>query len=104
MGNIIDHSDNVLADGFVYAVEFALLSVGNLWVLDVRLVHEIMADGDGAVFEIVGVGEDPQIPCDRLLDADVHSERVLDLFYVVKYTGGSTSKQEQMGGIGVNFG
>ena len=75
----------------------------DLDVLDGRLFHEVLADGDGAVSKIIGLGEYPRIPCGRLLDAVIQGERVLDLFYVVEDVGGSTGKQEQMGDIGVGF-
>ena len=84
--------------------KFYLLSNEDLCVIDVRLVHEFLVDGDGYVFEIVNIREDPWIPCGRLLDAAVHREDMLDLFYVVDEADGHTNDQEQMGDIGVDLG
>ena len=59
MGNISNHIDDVLGDFFVRSGEFPLLSGGNICVLDGHLFHEVLTYGDGAVFKIVGLGEDP---------------------------------------------
>ena len=90
-GTISNHADNFVGDVFFGAGKFSLWSGRDLRVLDVRLVHEILSDGNGAVFKIVVLGEEPRIPRGRLFDADVHDERVLDLFCVIEDTGGSTS-------------
>ena len=58
-GTISDHAADVYGDGFVGAGAFYLLSGRDLHVLDDRLVHEVLADGDGVVFKIFGLGEDP---------------------------------------------
>ena len=59
MGNISNHADDVLGDLFVRSGEFSLLSGGNICVLDGRLFREVLTYGDGAVFKIVSLGEDP---------------------------------------------
>ena len=59
MGNISNHADDVLGDLFVRSGEFSLLSGGDICVLDGHLFHEVLTDGDGAVFKIVGFGKDP---------------------------------------------
>ena len=56
---ISNYSDDVLDDGFVGAGEFSLLSGRYVCVINGCLVHEVLADGDGAVFEIFGIGEEP---------------------------------------------
>ena len=58
-GTISNHADDVLGDGFVGASKFSLLSGGYICVLGVRLVHEVVVDGDVAVFKTVGLGKDP---------------------------------------------
>ena len=49
----------MFGDGFVGSSKSPLLSGGYIYALDVRLVYGVLADGDGAVFEIVGLGEYP---------------------------------------------
>ena len=39
-----------------------------------------------------------------MLGAAVHSERVLDLLFIVEDEDGCTSEQEQMSDLGVDFG
>ena len=57
--NISYHADDVLVDGFDGASEFSLLSGRYICVFDAPLVHKVLTDGDGAVFEIMGLGKDP---------------------------------------------
>ena len=59
MGNIRNHDDDVLGDNFFGVGEFELLSGRDFCVLDVHLFHEVLEDGDEAIFKIVGLGEDP---------------------------------------------
>ena len=102
--NIINHADGILGDSFVRAGEFSLLSGGDLIVLDVCLVHEVLADGDVAAFKIVSIGNDPLLPRGRLLDVAIHGECVLYLSCIFKDAGGRTSNQEQMSELGVDRG
>ena len=55
-------------------------------VLDVYLVHKVLADGDGAVFKFIRLGEDPRMSRGRLLDPAIYGDRALDLFRVVEDT------------------
>ena len=79
------------------------MSVRYICVLDDRLFHEALTDGDVAVFKIVVLGEEPQIPHSRLLDAAVHGENKLNISCIIEDVGGSTSKKEHMGYLGVYF-
>ena len=101
---VINHADNVLSGGFVGAGEFSLLSGGDLRIIDSHMVHEVLKDGDGAVFGNVGLDKDPRIPCDQLFDASVHDDRVLNMLCTFEEAGGGTSKQEQMGELVLDFG
>ena len=56
---ISNYADDVLDDGFVGAGEFYLLSGRYVRVINGCLVHEVLADGDGSVFDIVGLGNYP---------------------------------------------
>ena len=56
---ISNYADDVLDDGFVGAGEFSLLSGRYVRVINGCLVHEVLSDGDGAVFKIVVLGKDP---------------------------------------------
>ena len=56
---ISDHANNVIGNGFVGASEFSLLGGGYLCVSDEHLVHEVLIDDDGDIFEIIGLGKDP---------------------------------------------
>ena len=53
------HADDVLGDIFFGAGEFYHLIRGDLCILNGCLVHEVLSDGDGAVFKIVVLGKDP---------------------------------------------
>ena len=66
------------------------MSGGDICVLDGCLVHEILSDGDGTVFKVIGLGEYPCVPRIRLIEAAIHSECVMDTFCVVEDTGGHT--------------
>ena len=59
MGTISNHAGDVLGDGFIGAGEFSFLIGRDIHVLDIRMVHEVLEDGYGAVFKTVGLGEDP---------------------------------------------
>ena len=56
---ISNHAYDVLGDGFFGSSEFSLLCVGYFRVFGGCLVHEVLIDSDGAVFEIISLGEDP---------------------------------------------
>ena len=88
---------------FLEPVNFALLSGGDIFLLDGRLAHKFLEDGNVSIFKIVGLGEDPLITCGRLLDVAVHGGRVLDLLYIVEDTGGRTIYQEYMVDLDVDF-
>ena len=101
---IKNNFDDVLGDGFVGAGKCSLLGGIDLCVIDVCLVHEVLADGDDAIFKNIGLGKEPCVPCGSILDAGVHSEGVLDLLCIVKGAGGRTRNQEQMRDLGVDHG
>ena len=65
----------------------------DLCVLDGCLVHEVLTDGDGSVFEIISIGKDPVVLHGRFIYVAVHGERVLDVFWVVEEAGGCASYQ-----------
>ena len=73
---------------------------GDLFILDGCLVHEVFSNGDGAVFKVIGIGEDPYVTCGRLIDSDIHGERVLGMLCVFEDAVGRTSEQEHMGDLG----
>ena len=54
---INNYSEIFLGDSFVGAVEFSLLSGGDLCIIDGCLVHEVLVDDYGAVFKIVSLGK-----------------------------------------------
>ena len=56
---ISNNTDNVLGDGFLGANEFSLLGGGFIRLFDVHLFDEVIIDGDGAVFKIIGLVKDP---------------------------------------------
>ena len=101
---VINNADNILSDGFVGAGKFDLLGGGDLCVLDICLVREVLSDGDGAILKVNVCGKGPCIPRGQMIDAVVHSESVLDMFYTINDVSGCASEQEHMGDIRVDSG
>ena len=59
MGDISNHSDNILSHVFARSSEFSLLSGINIHVLNDCLINEFEEDGDGDVFKKFVLGEYP---------------------------------------------
>jgi hypothetical protein len=99
-----NHSHNIFLNRRHGAFEASLTGGNNLVLLEGRGIHEILADEDETIVELVNLDAHPLSPRFGLFDAILNSSGMLDPFRIEQLTFASGCQNKQMIDLGVDGG